>query len=79
MTKMLDLAFKRRAGKEQREEKNKTQKGCFENKWQDGDLTPTVSTLHVNKLNPPFEDEDGQNKLKTSSNYMFFTRYILYI
>lgn len=50
------------------------QKGQIESKWQDVDLSLTVSTFHVNKLNPLFKDKDCQNKLKVSSNYMFVPR-----
>lgn len=50
---MLELAFKRRAGKEQRAKKGKMQTGQIEIKLQDGNSGLTVSTFHVNKLNPP--------------------------
>ena len=53
------------------------QKGQRENKWHDIDRSLTVSTFHVNKLNSPLKGKDCQNKLKTSSDYIFFTQDIL--
>lgn len=50
------------------------QKGQRENKRQDINLSLTTSTSHVNKLNLPLKDKDCQNKLKTSSDYMFCTQ-----